>query len=256
MEENKKKEANSALIIFIIILVAIVSSAVSILVYRQILNKNGEEHLISSIQQDMENLQTSGNSIENTNSNNQSNIIESAILEQPVMLNNKKVNVKIESSFIEYEYELEALFRQRIDITIGGKSVDSIETTTWTQSGTINYQTPEIRLLTDAEDTEKNYIMILIDSYTPSSTSAKIYFYDVEGNKLGEINDWGATTIQLKETNTTIPAHELFSNSVRIIEPLSNGARMHEYTIVDGELKNNIIEEYNADKIEQTGAAV
>ena len=256
MEEKKKKEVSSVLTVIVIILVAIVSSIVSIVVYRQILNKNGEEHLVSSFQQDLENLQTSGNSIENTNSNNQSNVIDSAVLEQPVMLNNKTVNVNIKSSFVEYEYELEALFRQRIDITIDGKSVDSIETSSWTQAGTINYQTPEIRLLTDAEDTEKEYIMILVNSYTPSSGTTTIYLYDDEGNKIDEINDWGATGIVLQENNIEIPSYELFNDSVRIIEPLEDGgARMHEYTVVNGELNDEIIEEYSSDEIEQAGAA-
>ena len=63
MEENKKKGENSALIVLIIILVAIASSALSIVIYRQILIKNGEEPLSNSLQQDLENLQTLGNSV-------------------------------------------------------------------------------------------------------------------------------------------------------------------------------------------------
>lgn len=99
--------------------------------------------------------------------------------------------------------------------------------------------------------------MILIDSFTPSSGTTTAYFYDDIGNKINEISDWGATGVVLQENNTEIPSYQLFNDSVRIIEPLQNGgARMHEYTIVNGEMRDEIIEEYSEEEVEQAGATV
>ena len=262
MEENKKKEASTAIIMVTIVLVAIVSSILSIVIYRQMLNNSGEKHLVSSLQEDLEKVQSENtmNSTNNenngSNSNeNHNNVIENSIIVQPIRLNNKDINVRVESSFVEWKYELEALFKQKMDITIDEKNVDSIETISWTQMGTINYQIPEIRLISDAENVESEYLMIVVDSFTPSAGRTKIYFYDDEGNKIDEIEDWGSTGVVLQENNTEIPSYEIFSDSVRIIEPLEGGgARMHEYTIVDGKMNDEIIEEYEADEVEQTGA--
>lgn len=55
MEE--KKERSIAVFIIIIILVAIISSVTTMIVYGNILNSKGEEYLVESIKEDLENLQ-------------------------------------------------------------------------------------------------------------------------------------------------------------------------------------------------------
>ena len=86
MEE--KKGLSIFLIIIIIILIIVISSATTIIIYRNILKSNGETHLVDTINEDL-------NSIKNSE-----NMNNTAKLNIPSTINNKNINLEIESSFV------------------------------------------------------------------------------------------------------------------------------------------------------------
>lgn len=240
MEE--KKGANIVLEIIIIILVIVISCAITIIVYNNILKSKGETHLVDTMNEDLNSIKDS----ESTEQNAKVNL--------PLTINNKNINLEIEASFVNWEMEEEALFNQKTVIKINGKVCDEINTTTWTQVNTLNYEIPEVNFITDSSSGEE-YIMLIMNEYTPSSNSAIIKIYDDEGNDITEFDNLGKTQVIVSEDNYTIPVYEIYSDRIVICEALNDGgARLHEYTIENGELKDEIIREYSEDEVEQAGA--
>ena len=253
LEENKKKEVSSGLIVFIIILVAIVSSVVSIVVYRQILNKNGEEHLASSLKQDMENLQASGNLVGNTNSANE---IDNAIRVETIV-NGKKAEIEMIASMAGEQIQdgEMSFYEENVDVTINGKKVEGITTYTWTKKDSYEYIFPEVSKIKDVSNGNE---YILLASYPESITGNGcnlFIIYDFSGNKIAEISDYAGTSYTLAESGYTIPAHTIKENSIEIIQPDSeaSGAELYSYTIENGTLKSKLIESYTADELESAG---
>lgn len=258
MEENKKKEASTAIIMVTIVLVAIVSSILSIVIYRQMLNNSGEKHLVSSLQEDLEKVQSENTDNGTNNENNGSNISENteqnAKVNLPLTMNNKNINLGIEASFVNWENEEEGLFNQNTVIKINGKVCDEIETTRMTISNVLNYEIPEIQIISDSS-VEREYILLLMHENTPSSNTTIIKIYDDEGNVVTEFDNLGKTEVVVSEDNYIIPVYEIYSDRIVICEALSDGgARLHEYTIDNGELKDEITREYSEDEVEQAGA--
>lgn len=258
MEEKKKKEASTAIIMVTIVLVAIVSSILSIVIYKQMLNNSGEKHLVSSLQEDLEKVQSentvNGTNNENNGSNISENTEQTAKVNLPLTINNKNINLEIEASFVNWEMEEEALFNQKTVIKINGKVCDEINTTTWTQVNTLNYEIPEVKFISDSSS-EEEYIVLIMNESTPSSNTEIIRIYDDEGNVITEFDNLGKTEVIVSEDNYTIPVYEIYSDRIIICEALSDGgARLHEYTIDNGELKDEITREYSEDEVEQAGA--
>lgn len=240
MEENKHDRIENFLIIIIMILVIIVSSASTIIIYNKILNSRGEKHLVDTLNEDLNNLEN--------------NISNNAKLKLPITMNGENVNVEIETNFEEWEIEEEALFNQKTLVRINDKICDELETTTYTQVNTLNYEIPEVKLLTDSS-IEREYILLVMNSYSPSSKKTIIKVYDNQGKIITEFDNLGKTEVILKENNYTIPVYELYNDNIIICEALNDGgARLHEYTIENGELKDEIIREYTSDEVEQAGA--
>ena len=204
MEENKKKGENSALIVLIIILVAIASSALSIVIYRQILIKNGEEPLSNSLQQDLENLQTLGNSVENTNSTNES---DNAIRVE-AMVNGEKAVIEMMASFTEAQMQDGDMtfYEENVDVTINGKSVDSIITYTWTNKESYEYIFPEVKKLKDIVSGNEYILLVSYPESITGNSSNSFIIYDYNGKKITEISDYAGTTYTLVESGYTIPS--------------------------------------------------
>ena len=174
MEE--KKGANKILLAIIIILVIIIISAVTIIIYRNVLNTKGEAHLVDTINEDLNNVKNS----ETTEQNAKVNL--------PLTMNNKNINLGIEASFVNWENEEEGLFNQNTVIKINGKVCDEIETTRMTISNVLNYEIPEIQIISDSSE-EKEYILLLMHENTPSSNTTIIKIYDDEGNVVTEFDN-------------------------------------------------------------------
>lgn len=253
MEENKKKGENSALIVLIIILVAIASSALSIVIYRQILIKNGEEPLSNSLQQDLENLQTLGNSVENTNSTNES---DNAIRVE-AMVNGEKAVIEMMASFTEAQMQDGDMtfYEENVDVTINGKSVDSIITYTWTNKESYEYIFPEVKKLKDIVSGNEYILLVSYPESITGNSSNSFIIYDYNGKKITEISDYAGTTYTLVESGYTIPAHTIKQDSIEIVQPNSetSGAELYSYTIENGEIKSNLIKSYTAEELESAG---
>ena len=253
MEENKKKGENSALIVLIIILVAIASSALSIVIYRQILIKNGEEPLSNSLQQDVENLQTLGNSVENTNSTNES---DNAIRVE-AMVNGEKAVIEMMASFTEAQMQDGDMtfYEENVDVTINGKSVDSIITYTWTNKESYEYIFPEVKKIKDIVSGNEYILLVSYPESITGNSSNSFIIYDYNGKKITEISDYAGTTYTLVESGYTIPAHTIKQDSIEIVQPNSetSGAELYSYTIENGEIKSNLIKSYTAEELESAG---
>lgn len=253
---NEDRNYKIKIIILFLLLIILIILAV-VLGYKKMLNDKSSDLIINSAKEDLQLVQASNEISNNIQTENSKEKDESnskygvAKIETPITMNNTKFNVEAKMSFVDWEYSLEAVFREKIDISINGKNIDSFQIYAWTQSGTLNYQMPEIRLLTDATN-NREYLMIVANNYIPSYGTAVIKVYDENGKIIADLDDWGRTEVKLKENETTIPRYRIYTDSIRIIEPLSNGgASMHEYTIKDGKLEDEIIEEYSSNEIEQ-----
>ena len=248
MEE--KKGISAVLLVIIFILIIIISSTITIIVYRNILKSDGENHLVDTMNEDLNNIKDS----EKNDLNNADTLSDNASLKLPINMNGKNVNVDIETSFVNWEREEEGLFNQKTVLKINNKVFDELETTRMTISGTLNYEIPEINLIADSS-IEKEYILLTMHENTPSSSSTILKIYDDEGNVISEFDNLGKTQVVVKENNYAIPVYEIYSDRIVICEALSEGgARLHEYTIDNGELKDEVVREYSEDEVEQAGA--
>lgn len=257
MKKDKKKLVKIIVLIILIIILIVIGV---IFIRGKILDNKSSNLLINASKEDLSSIQTNevnnelSNEIENNNTeenNELSNEYGTAKIETPITMNDNKYDVEIDMSFVEWEYELEATFMQKIDVIVNGDTIDSFEVSTWTQSETLNYQQPEIRLLTDAFS-GREYLMIVAYNYTPGEMTTYIKIYDENGNIIADLDDWGETRIGLKNTEYVLPSYRIYTDCIRMLEPLDDGgANLHEYTLQNGELQDEITETYTADEVEQ-----
>ena len=253
MEEKKKKEMNSGLLIIVIILVAIVSSIASIVIYRQILNVKGEEHLVNSLKQDMENLQTENNDVKDNNSDNY--VIDSTAVEE--IINGQKAKIEMVASVIENQQQDgdKVFFAENIDITINGNKVESLTTYAWTNKDNYEYIFPEVKKIKDVSN-DSEYILLVSspESITGNATNSFI-IYDYNGNKIADISDYAGTSYTLIDSEYSIPAHTIREDSIEIIEPdsTSSGAEIYSYTIENGTMKKDLVKSYTSEEIQSAG---
>ncbi len=234
----EKKAIKISVLIIAVILVAIIT----VVICMSISSSNNEKSEVGLKSETRSNSETSSLSQDN-NSNDVSTI------SMPIILNDKKHDLKIESTYAEYIKEADGVsFKQNIKVTLDGKVIENIKQAESMMSKKQSFMSPEIDIINGTDN--KNYILLKVNERLVSQVTFTYYIIDENGEVLGNIFYSDASVLQDKLTGHSLSMFYVYDNSIQVIRTTAdNTAELHEYTITDGKLNDNIIETYSADKI-------
>lgn len=228
-------------IVIIVILVALIGAFIGIAIYK---NKNLDNT-------DKQNILTNEMKEDETESNTNNNSLEAE-----VVVNGKKIAVKMQGSVVEDETkeDNETFFKEKVNITIGDKEIESIITYAWTSQGKYEMQFPEVKKISDISNGIEYILIAVYPESIAGNASNSFIIYDDNGNKITSISDYAGTTYTLKDSEYNIPAHTIENNAITIIQPTDNGgAELCSYTIENGVMKSEIIKTYTSDDLQSAG---
>ena len=227
------------LIVIIVILVALIGAFIGIAIYKNLDNTDKQNILTNEMKED---------ETENNTNNNS--------LEAEVVVNGKKIAVKMQGSVVEDETkeDNETFFKEKVNITIGNKEIESIITYAWTNQGKYEMLFPEVKKISDISNGIEYILIAVYPESIAGNASNSFIIYDDNGNKITSISDYAGTTYTLKDSEYNIPAHTIENNAITIIQPTDDGgAELCSYTIENGVVKSKIIKTYTLDDLQLAG---
>lgn len=269
----KEKKINLIVLIIIILVAVIIGVGIGYLLFNKIISvqKNSKDEtqgLITSIDNkkiyenntdsssviSLNNVVTENivNSESESNSNNDNTINQKQLkydVEKNIYLNGISYKVSCNNTLIEKENEMN---RYRTTLYFNDEELKTIETTNMLISGveSIWEREDEIALsvIKDCEDSKLEYIVISINSDTPSGDSKNFLIIDKKGKILGELDWTGAYGIGVcgnnKEENISLETYGFKATEIIKYLPIfaqtengKEGLKKEIYTIRNGKMQ-------------------
>ena len=193
--------------------------------------------------------------------------IENAILQMPVTLNGGKHQVKVECSNVIEENHTNYLqrFKMSIDekVVLGIEDEDIVGIEGEDLEKETVFVIPEISKIVGKD--KKEYLLLKTVGFnTTVPDSSRYYVIDENGNNIGNVEEYNKFSVIVKDEwgedrvlnmfGTILQGREDgngMMGRIRKVEVLNTGdVVVHEYDIENGQLKDNIVEQYSADQVE------